>query len=184
MTERYRVLWKTHSGDSRKGFFEELQLEPRPDRWTGVNDITWWDGYRMGLREKGEQRAYMEALKWKRVWHIQTKDRPVYLEGEKREQSDQRWVSKGGKCSWLPPSLPTCLQSVCPKQVHHTPKSLLWCSLIPPLGARNPPMSVPLPFPPAKLTPCVWFPEENEPFLRFSYKAYPKAHSFYFNKRL
>lgn len=149
------------------------------------NGVGWrWGG--AGLRVRREQRPCAEALKWKkRMAHLR-KERPVYLGGEKEEQSDLSWISGGGQCGWSQqasshPSLsPICISKASPPHPSVTAMMFTHSSS---QGQESSNVSAPA-FSPANLTPCVWFPEENELFSRFSHKAYLKAHSFSLNKRL
>ena len=143
----------THSGSSRKGFFEQLQFKPRLDRWTGHQ---WHNGVR--LRVKREGIAYVETLKW------MGKSRAP---PRQRQKSSLLGVRERGAewAEWDEPG------EAAGARVHAAS-----FALSPPLS-RNPATSVSLPSSPADLIPWVQFPEDIAPFSRFSHRSFPNAHS-------
>ena len=119
----------THSGSSRKGFFEQLQFKPRPDRWTGHQ---WHNGVRLRVRREGI--AHVETLKWmgKSMAHSRQRQKSSLLGVRERGAEWPEWDEPG----------------------EATGARLYMASF-----TLSPAMSVSLPFSPADLIPRGQFPE-------------------------
>lgn len=141
----------THSRSSRKGFFEQLQFNPRPDRWIGHQ---WHNGVRLRVRSEGI--AYVETLEWMGKSMTHSRQREIQLIWSERKRSRVTWDESGK-------AMGARLYTAS-------------FTLSPPL-ARNSAMSVSLSFSPTDLIPWVQFLEGIVPFSRFSYKPFPNAHS-------
>lgn len=155
----------THSGVSRKGFFKELQFKPRTDGRKGVNGITGYDGGGVGLRVRREGTAYVEALKGEEYGTSRQRQKSSLLgviEGGKEWPEMSLARSVGSDHTWLQ-AISICLQSTCLKQAHNAMSVTAMAFTCLPPWVRNPLISLPLPFSPANLIPCVWFTEGNEP---------------------
>lgn len=109
------------------------------------------------------------------------RQRPV-----RKERTEGRVMTLGesvGPDPTWPQAIPTCLQPAYEKQAHY---ALYVTAMVFTLSShpKNPPTSMPLPFPPANLKPPGQPPEGDEPLCRLSQRAHANAHSLCFNKIL